>query len=611
VAFPAPPKPPLAPGAVPGPPRKNIDAITAAVLAKLTQQLDEAADTRLKAYTEKVIRFTNQCALRVEANFQDAANRTEDQMVVSTQQKLGALADRVQASRTVVETLLASFEALQKNSQTVVEDTGQRIREASHLALESALQEVAVNLRKGVESTSATLEGECQALVLEAVTRTVNATFAKADKQLAAQTKDRLSKAYAELKWYQEQTIEGIKKQLNQIALLGTSNLSAKFETMAGQMLPSLRARMEKSLQESAGKVVAQTTQSLQERTQVLTQDALVSLQQAVQSLQDRMQEESRKVRQSSEQELSKTAKAFSQTVAQRSELAIGSVQSAAEQGASKLRAAQFESVRSLRAGVEDYQRQLAASASLALESIQPGLQTLLGEMQEGAAQMFSQKLHCIADELAEASAEKVRRHIRDEAVAATEIFSQESNKRLSAMADEFLASSSKELQERLRSRAEAQLDSVIQSAPGKFNERLNKLTHEAGLTLVKVTGNELRKLAGTLFESSSQTLRQDVGQLAGNLQNDVKAFQSTLADQARKQLLAMSQSTVETLNQVAWAGVDEFRARLHKAAQESQEESVRKLETSFQKELEKQRAAIFLLLQQRTALNPRNQDDA
>jgi len=95
VIFPAPPKPPLAPGAVPGPPRKNIDAITAAVLAKLTQQLDEAADTRLKAYTEKVIRFTNQCAQRVEANFQDAANRTEHQMVVSTQQKLGALDDRI------------------------------------------------------------------------------------------------------------------------------------------------------------------------------------------------------------------------------------------------------------------------------------------------------------------------------------------------------------------------------------------------------------------------------------------------------------------------------------------------------------------------------------
>ncbi|HMD86063.1 MAG TPA: hypothetical protein VKO18_15320 [Terriglobia bacterium] len=519
------PTPPLVPAAAPGPPREDIEAIAAAVLAKLTKQLDEAADTRFKAYAEKVIRFTDQFALRVEANLQDAANRTEDQMVVSTQQKLDALADRVQASRTNIENLLARLEALQKKSRTVVEDTDQKIRKASHLAFESAQQKLAVNLRKEVERTSATLEGECQALVLDAVTRTVNATLAKADKQLAVQTKDRLSKAYAELKWHQEQMIEGIKEQLNQIALSGTSNL----------------------------------------------------------------------------QELRKTAEAFSKSVDQRSELAIGSVQSAAEQGASKLRAAQLESVRSLRADVEDYQSQLAARSGLALESFQSGLQTLTREMQEGAAQLFSQKLQCIADELAEASAEKVRQQIQDEAVAATERISKESNKRLSAMADEFSASLSKELQERLRTHAEAQLDSLIQSAPDKFNEGLNKLTRDAGLTLVKVTGNELRKLARTLFASSSETLRKEVGQLADNLYNDMKAFQATLGDQARNQLLAMSQSTVETLKQEAWAGVEEFRARLHAAAQESHEESLRKLETHFREVLEKQRAAIFVLLQQRT----------
>ena len=159
VTTPVPPTPPLVPAAAPGPPREKIDAITAAVLAKVTKHLDEAVDTRLKAYAEKVIRFTNQFALRVQANFQDAANRTEDQMVVLIQQKLGALADRVQASRTILESLLARFEALQKNSRTLVEDTEQKIREASHLALESALQELAVNLRKGVEGTSANLGG--------------------------------------------------------------------------------------------------------------------------------------------------------------------------------------------------------------------------------------------------------------------------------------------------------------------------------------------------------------------------------------------------------------------------------------------------------------------
>ncbi len=598
VTTPVRPTPPLVPAA-PDPPREKIDAITTAVLAKLTKHLDEAVDTRLKGYTEKVIRFTNQFALRVQANFQDAANRTEDQMVVLIQQKLGALADRVQASRTALESLLARFDALQRNSRTLVEDTEQEIREASQLALESALQELTVNLRQGVEGTSATLEAECQEQVLAAVSKTVNATLAKADEHLAVLMKDRLFKSYAELKRQQEQLTDGIKEQLNQIALSGTTNLAARLETMAGEIVPAVREEMEKSLQESAEKVVARTTQSLQDQTQLLTQDTLVSLQQAVQSLQDRMQEESRDVRQSSEQEIIKAAEAFSRNVAQRSELAIGSVQSAAEQGTSRLKAAQLESVRSLRAGVEDYQKQLAARSALALEGCQNDLHNFVRELQEGAAQLLSQKLQITADELAEASAEKVRQRVQDEAVAATEIFSKESNKRLSAMAEEFFASSSQELQARLQGQAEAQLDAVIRSAPDKFSEHLEKLTQEAGLTLVKVSGNELQKVARTLLQSSSETLREDVGQLTGKLQNDLKAFQATLADQAKKQLLAMARSTVETLNQEAFAGLEQYRTRLHKVAQESHEESLRELEANFQEALEKQRAAISVLLQQ------------
>ena len=599
VTTPVRPAPPLVPAAAPDAPREKIDAITAAVLAKLTKQLDEAVDTRLKDYTEKAIRFTNQFALRVQANFQDAANRTEDQMVVLIQQKLGALADRVQASRTALESLLARFEALQKKTRNLVEDTEQEVREASQLALESALQELTVNLRQGVESTSATLEAGCQKQVLAAVSKTVNATLAKADEHLAVLMKDRLFKSYAELKRQQEQLTDGIKEQLNQIALSGTTNLAARLETMAGEIVPAVREEMEKSLQESAEKVVARTTQSLQDQTQLLTQDTLVSLQQAVQGLQDRMQEKSREVRQSSEQEVIKAAEAFSRNVAQRSELAISSVQSAAEQGTSKLKAAQLDSVRSLRAGVEDYQKQLAARSALALEGFQNGLHNLARELQEGAAQLLSQKLQFTADELAEASAEKVRQRIQDEAVAATEIFSKESNKRLSAMAEEFFASSSQELQVRLQGQAEAQLDAVIQSAPDKFSEHLEKLTQEAGLTLVKVSGHELEKVAHTLLQSSSETLRQEVEQLTGKLQNDLKAFQATLGDQTKKQLLAMARSTVETLNQEAFAGLEQYRTRLHKVAQESHEESLRELEANFQEALEKQRAAISVLLQQ------------
>jgi len=598
ITTPAHSTPPLMPASTPDPGREKIDAIAAAVLAKVTKHLDEAEDTRLKAYAEKVMRFTNQFALRVQADLQDAANRTEDQMVVLIQQKLGGLADRVQGSRTALESLLARFDALQRNSRTLVDDTEQGIREARQLALESALQELTVQLRQGVEGTSATLQAECQEQVQAAVSKTFNATLAKADEHLTVLMRDRLSKSYAELKWQQEQMVDGVKEQLNQIALAGTTNLAARLETMAGEIVPSIRGEMEKSLQESAGKVVAGTTQSLQEQTQLLTQDTLLSLQQAVQSLQDRLQEEIRKIRQSSEQEIIKTAEAFSASVAQRSELAINSVQSAAEQATSQLRTAQLESVRSLRAGVEDYQKQLAARSAVALEGFQNGLHNFARETQESTALLLSQQLRSTADELAEASAEKVRQRIQDEAVATTETFSEASKKRLSAMTDEFFARSSQELQVRLQGQAEAQLDSVAQSASDEFNEHLKQLTQEAGRTLEKETWSELQKVSRTLLQSSSATLREEVEQLTAKLQNDLKAFQATLAEHARKPLLDMARSTVETLNQEAFAGLEEFRTRLRKTAQESHEESLRELEANFQEALEKQRAAISVLLQ-------------
>src|SRR6202000_1985255 len=129
--------------------REKIDAMAGALLAKLSVHLDEAADARLNAYVEKVTRFTNQFALGVQANFQDAANRTEDQMVALIQQKLGNLADRVQNSRASLENLLLRFEALQNSSKTWVEDADRKIREASQAALQSALQDLTANLQKG------------------------------------------------------------------------------------------------------------------------------------------------------------------------------------------------------------------------------------------------------------------------------------------------------------------------------------------------------------------------------------------------------------------------------------------------------------------------------
>lgn len=469
---------PLLAAAAPGHPRERIDSITAAVVANLTRQLDEAAHTCFQAYHDKMIRFTEQYAERAEANLQSAGTRRADRIVGSTRQQLDALFERVQASRAMVETMVARFEALEKHSATVVEKTHRKIREAGCLELESARQDLAVDLRHEIESTSATLR---QAPVLDMVARTINASLAKAEEQLAVRTNEQLSKACSGLKRHQERMVDELKEQVNQIVLAAASTLSAKFEMME-----------------------------------------------------------------------------------------------------------------------EERQGQLAVRSGAALESFQSCLQTLSGEMGAGAAQLFSQKLQKIADELVEPSAEKVRQHLHD-AAAATEIFSKELHQRLSAIAAEFFAGASKKLGDGLRNQVEAQLDTIIQTAPENLNERLRQLTLTAGATIVKVSRNQLDKFAGNLFESSSRTLRHEVQQLTDGVRNELKTFQATLADQSRKELLAVARSTIQSLNQEASAGMEKFRAELDTAAQKREQETVRQLEVNVQEAAEKLDAALCALLQQRT----------
>jgi hypothetical protein len=109
---------------------------------------------------EKAHQFANDFGVQAQADLQEAANRMEDRMVNSLQQKLHLLADRVQASRATLEALLARFEALQTNAGILLEATEKRIAGASHLAVESGPQEITANPR--AEEASATLEAEYQ-----------------------------------------------------------------------------------------------------------------------------------------------------------------------------------------------------------------------------------------------------------------------------------------------------------------------------------------------------------------------------------------------------------------------------------------------------------------
>ena len=543
--------------------------MTGATLARLTKLLDETVDKHFKTYAEKIGRFTNHFGVRVQGSFQDAANRTEDRMVSALQEKLGALADRVQASRSALEALLLRFETLRKHAEALVDDTEQRISEASHQTLESALQELTANFRRA-ESASAAVEAEYQERLTAAAAKAADEALEKAQARFRTLAEDRLSPSSAGSGGESEQVLEGVKEQINQMVLAATTTLDTRIETLAWETADSTRAEMERLLRESAGGVVRQTTQTLKEQAQVLTQ-----------------------------QEARKAAEAFSRNLAERTESALGPLRSAAEQQASHFRATQSESEKSLRLCLEDYQKQLAERSTAALDSFQTGLRSLAWDLQEGASRLFAQGLQNTADELAKTSTEKIRQRLQEEASAAAERFGTESSRRMAALADEILAGSLEEFRTHLAGEAGAQVDSVVRATLDTFHGQIKNLTQEAAHSFQKDAKDELQSVSKALLGGASEGLRTQVLQFAAELQEDLKASHTSFAEDARKQLIAMGQLTLETLTQDAGASLEEFRVRLQKAALESREASLRAVEAGLQEALEKKRASLSAFLDQ------------
>jgi hypothetical protein len=704
------PTPPTAPVAATPLSEDRVNAAGEAALQKLTKELDDAVEARLKAYGEKVLRFTGQFGLRVQANLQDAANRTEDRMVGLMEQRLGGLADRVQSSRSALESLMTRLDHLHQNTESLLQNTEQEIREASQAALQLALQALTDSFSKEVETTAAALEAQSQKriqdkgaeaaeLVLKKTSEHLNALvdeelrksasqlksqqsyatleakeqleqinlasqaifqetieamaeamapsarnamaaswaaaeaqfieriqhkgaeivkplLEEADEHVTVLLEDCFRKSAAELKAQETQSVNDVKEQLDKLTNAAGAPFQEKLELMVREMAPSVRQEMEKSLETSAGALIDRTTRSLQEQTQLLSQDALLSLQQSVQTLQDGIQEESVRVRHTCQEETAgatlkirqvcdlATAEAtetLDRNITQRAEAGIGSLNLALEQGAAKLRATQLEAESALTPRIQNFHEQLASRSAFALESFQTDLQSNTRQLQEGAARQFSQKLQGVADEWTDIAADKVRRRIQAESAAVAETFSKESAQRLAALANEIYARSGQELKIRLNEQAKLQLDQMIKPAAAEFGETLRKTAREVALSLETDSRNELQKAANELLRASAESFHREGEQITGRVRSEIQASETALADRAQKLLETLSGSAVERLNHDALSWLEEFRARVRKSEQESQEVSLQKLEAGFQAAMEKQRATFSHLLEQQT----------
>jgi len=327
----------------------------------------------------------------------------------------------------------------------------------------------------------------------------------------------------------------------------------------------------------------------------------MFSLQQVVQGLQERLQEESAKVRHACDHETIKASEAFGQLIAPRSEAALSALNVLAEQGAGKLRAAQAEAETAFSTRVVNFQDELAKRSALAHKSFETDLHNSAMTLQDGAMRQFSQKLERAADEATESAAEKMRRRAQDEITDATESFSKDSSRRLAELADRVFAGSAPELLARLSAQATSQLDQVTKSALAEFGESLRRSIRNTALSFEEQARIDLQKVEAELMQASAENLRREEEQLTGRVQSELQASQAALDDYAKKQLAALSESTLNHLNREAAPWQEEFRGRLRTSAEESREESLHKLNAGFQEALDKQRIMLSSLLQQQT----------
>jgi hypothetical protein len=671
----------------------HINVAAAAAFRKLVKDLDDVVESRMKAYNEKMIRFTNQFGLSAQASLQEAANRTEDRMVGLMEQKLGGLADRVQSSRSAFENLMVRFEHLHQNTESQLQNTEQKIREASQAALQSALQEMTDSFRKQVETSAAALESQSKKRIEDGAAEAFESARKKTDEQvkalvdeglrksaehlkvqqsvaageakqqleqsnLAAQSilqekldemveamaassrnamaatvaaaeaqfteriqkkgsetlkpliedadehltillEDCFRKSASGLKEQETKSINGVKEQLDEITKGAGTAVQEKIESMAGELSPSIRQEMGKSLEASAGAVIDQAKRSLQELTQLLSQDALLALQQSVQALQDRIQEENLKVRHACQEATASAAQAVDQNITQRVEAGIGSMNLAVEQGAARIRAAQTDAESALKPRLQNFEEQLTTRTAFALESFHTALQSNARQFQEGAGRQFSQKLQGVADEWTEIAAEKIRRRIQSESVNAAETFSKDSTLRLAALANEIYARSSQEFKVRLNEQAKLQLDQTILPVTAEFGETLKKMSREVALSLEADSRSGLQKAAQELLRASAENFQRESEQITGRVLGEIQASETALDDRVQKRLETLSASAVERISRDANSWLEEYRAQVRKSELASQEASLRELDATFQAAMEKQRASFGSLLEQ------------
>lgn len=473
------------------------------------------------------------------ASLQEATKLLEEKenLLRPLRQEFDALSNSVRVSHADLEALLARFQELQRTWQAELDRTQAHMQQFSREAICSATEQAKDGLRVTVEELSSHFIEETRKRLQAEAEVVIEASSQQAKARLAALVEGHLSQTEPQLQTQQAQAAEQVSAHISRLLQTAVAEFGERLRKTADEMAAALHPEMEKSLAGLAAQFTAQVDRTFQARAQGAAETAEQSFRQNLRRMQENVQEEITGASAKARESWGQAIDAASRGAAQNAQATTETMRLAAEEGVTKLRAAQAET----QSWADDmglkFRKQVAELSTAALDTLrhytevqsqglQTELQTTISRVQDKAVQDATERLQKTTRELMDSSAQLLQTQADDT---------------LEQVADR-LKTLGKDSQEEI----ERQLGTLAQSTR-------ETLTQEAGL-LAQGSRGELTRAAQ---EVQAQSLRE----LEAHLRQE--------ADKQREAYLKQFQREVD---QSCERGVTDLRSRVQRATLEASE---------------------------------------
>jgi hypothetical protein len=473
------------------------------------------------------------------ASLEEATKLLEEKenLLRSLRQEFDVLSNSVRVSHADLEALLARFQELQRTWQSELDRTQVHMQQFSREAICSATEQAKEGLRVTVEELSSHFIEETRKRLQAEAEVVIEASSQQAKARLAALVEEGLSQTEPQLQTHQARAAEQVSAHISRLLQTAVAEFGERLRKTADEMAAALHPEMEKSLEGLAAQFTAQVDRTFQARAQGAAETAEQSFRQNLRKMQEKVQEEiagaNLKAREICGQEIDAARKGAAQDAQAMRE----SMRLAAEEGVTKLRAAQAEIQSRTDELALEFRRQVTELSTAPLErfqryteartqDLQSELQTAISRVQDKAVQDAKERLQKTMRELMDSSAQLLQTQADDT---------------LEQVADR-LKTLGKESQEE----TEKQLGMLARSTR-------ETLTQEARV-LAQGSREELRRAAQ---EAQAQSLQE---------------LETHLQQGAEKQREAYLKQFQREVDQSCERGVADLRDRVQRAALEASE---------------------------------------